>query len=124
MNQRVLLVEDDADARDALALLLASQGYELETAADGNAALTKAATFRPDVLICDWMLPGEHDGVAVARLIQDSSGIPIIFVTAHSLPELRNRTKDLHVYAYLPKPIDVVRLRSALAALARGSPPS
>jgi len=117
MSQRVLLVEDDADARDALALLLASQGYELETASDGEDAIAKAQTFHPDVLICDWLLPG-LDGVSVARIIQRGSGIPVIFVTAHSVPDLRNHTKDLRVHAYLAKPIDVGRLRNALLTLA------
>ena len=117
MTQRVLVVEDDDDARDALALILASQGYELETAGDGYAAVAKARAFHPDVLICDWRLPG-MDGVAVAHAIQGMGMIPVIFVTAHSLPDLRHRTKDLRVHAYLPKPIDVGRLRNALLALA------
>jgi DNA-binding response OmpR family regulator len=55
MSQRVLVVEDDDDARDALALILASQGYELETAGDGDAAIALAEAFHPDVLICDWL---------------------------------------------------------------------
>ena len=117
MSQRVLVVEDDEDARDALALILASQGYELETAGDGNAAIAKAQAFHPDVLICDWRLPG-MDGVSVARIIQGMEPIPVIFVTAHSVPDLRYRSRDLRVHAYLPKPIDVGRLRSALLALA------
>jgi two-component system response regulator MprA len=117
MTQRVLVVEDDDDARDALALILASQGYELETAGDGHDAVAKARAFHPDVLICDWRLPG-MDGVAVAHAIQRMGVIPVIFVTAHSVPDLRHRTKDLRVHAYLPKPIDVGRLRSALLALA------
>ena len=116
MSQRVLLVEDDGDARDALALLLSSQGYVLETAPDGDTAISKAPQFRPDVLICDWRLPG-IDGVDVARIIQSDSGVPVIFLTAHSLPDLRSRTKDLRVHAYLAKPIDVVKLQSALASL-------
>lgn len=116
MSQRVLLVEDDTDARDALALILASQGYELETAADGDGAIAKAQAFRPDVLICDWLLPG-MDGASVARVIQGNTDIQVIFVTAHSLPELRSSTKDLRVHAYLAKPIDVARLHSALRAL-------
>jgi two-component system CheB/CheR fusion protein len=110
------LVEDDVDARDALALLLTSQGYELETAPDGDTAISKAAVFHPDVLICDWRLPG-IDGVEVARIIQNESAIPVIFLTAHSLPDLRARTKDLRVHAYLAKPVDVVRLQGALASL-------
>ena len=116
MSQRVLVVEDDDDARDALALILASQGYELETAGDGDAAIAKAKAFHPDVLICDWLLPG-MDGVSVARIIQGLGPIPVIFVTAHSLPDLRHRSQDLRVHAYLPKPIDVGRLRNALLAL-------
>lgn len=117
MSQRVLVVEDDDDARDALALILASQGYELETAGDGDAAIAIAQAFHPDVLICDWLLPG-MDGVSVARVIQGMEPIPVIFVTAHSVPDLRNRARDLRVHAYLPKPIDVGRLRNALLALA------
>ncbi len=117
MTQKVLVVEDDDDARDALALILASQGYELETAGDGYAAIAKARAFHPDILICDWRLPG-MDGVAVARTIQGMGTIPVIFVTAHSVPDLRHRTKDLRVHAFLPKPIDVGRLRTALRTLA------
>ena len=118
MSQKVLVVEDDDDARDALALILASQGYELETAGDGDAAIAKAQAFHPDVLICDWRLPGIMDGVSVARIIQGMDSIPVIFVTAHSVPDLRHRARDLRVHAYLPKPIDVGRLRNVLLALA------
>jgi DNA-binding response OmpR family regulator len=116
MVNRILLVEDDADARDALALLLANGGYDVETAPDGKTALAKAATFKPDVLVCDWLLP-DTDGPTIARSIQTTSGIPIIFITAHSLAELRNLTMDLRVHAYLPKPIDIDRLSEVLGTL-------
>jgi CheY-like chemotaxis protein len=115
---KVLLVEDDADARDALALLLLESGYDLATAADGVSAIATAAEFDPDVLVCDWLLPGV-DGVTVARAIQADTARPppVIFVTAHSLADLRLRTKDLDVHAYLSKPVDFLRLRNELAAL-------
>ena len=116
MSLKILLVEDDVDARDALALLLATDGHSLETAGDGDAAIAKAAAFRPDVLICDWFLPGTRDGVDTAKTIQ-AGGVPVIFVTAHSLPDLRSRTQHLRVQAYLSKPIDVERLRGALEEL-------
>jgi two-component system CheB/CheR fusion protein len=114
VSLKILLIEDDVDARDALALLLASDGHSLETAGDGDAAIEKAIAFRPDVLICDWFLPGTRDGVDTVKAIQTGTAIPVIFVTAHSLPDLRSRTQDLRVQAYLPKPIDVERLRGAL----------
>jgi DNA-binding response OmpR family regulator len=117
MGLRVLVVEDDVDARDALALLLASHGYDIETAEDAEDAIRKAASFAPDVLICDWRLPGTRDGVDVARALQGETNVTVIFVTAHSVPELRARTADIRVHAFIPKPIDVARLRSALAAL-------
>lgn len=117
MNPKVLVVEDDADARAALDAVLSREGYETAVAEDGEAALEKAATFKPDVLLCDWQLPGRHDGEAVAREVQTDLAIPIIFVTGNSTVDLRRRTRDLHVLAYLSKPVDVVRLTAALAAV-------
>lgn len=115
-SKKILLVEDDRDALDALALVLSSKGFELETALDGAVALDKALRFRPDVVICDWLLPGV-DGIATARALHAATGAAIIFVTAHSLAELRSRTGDLPVRAYLAKPIDGNRLAAALTAL-------
>jgi DNA-binding response OmpR family regulator len=117
MNAKVLVVEDDADARTALDAVLSRQGYETAVAEDGDAALVKAAAFKPDVLLCDWQLPGRHDGEAVAREVQSDLDIPVIFVTANSTVDLRRRSRDLRVLAYLSKPVDVARLTAALAAL-------
>ncbi len=111
-------MEDDVDARDALVLLLANRGYEIETAGDADGAIRKAAAFDPGVLICDWLLPGALDGIEVARRLKgEMPSLAVIFVTAHSLAELRGRTIDFNVHAYLAKPIDVGKLASALAAL-------
>jgi two-component system CheB/CheR fusion protein len=112
--KKVLIIEDDADARDALALVLASKGFELATAYDGETGIATAAAFHPDVLICDSLLPG-IDGVAAARAIYAQTGAAIVFVTAHSLAELRGRSADLPVHAYLAKPIDGARLAAVLA---------
>jgi len=114
---RVLVVEDDPDAREALDLFLSTSGYETATAGDGDAAVETAAIFRPDVLLCDWRLQGLRDGVSVARALQTSRDVPVIFFTAHSISELRSITKGLRVLAYLPKPIDINRLTAALTAL-------
>ena len=116
MLKKILLIEDDRDALDALALILASRGFELATAADGETGIDKALAFRPDVLICDWLLPG-IDGIEAARRIREATGAAVIFATAHSIADLRGRTAGLPVHAYLAKPIDGSRLSAALAEL-------
>lgn len=118
MKLKILVVEDDNDARQALEVLLTGRGYQTAGASDGDAALDVAHAFEPDVLLCDWRLPGSHDGVDVARALQARAAVPVIFFTAHSVSELRTRTKGLRVHAYLSKPIDVGRLTAAIAALA------
>lgn len=117
MNPKVLVVEDDADAREALDAVLSREGYVTAVAENRDTAVATAAAFKPDVLLCDWRLPGRHDGEAVAREVQSDFDIPVIFVTADSTAELRRRTRDLRVLAYLSKPVDVARLTAALGAL-------
>lgn len=116
MARRILVVEDDPDALDALALVLASRGFEVATALDGEAGVARAIEFRPDVLVCDSVLPG-IDGVATARAIHAATGTAIVFVTAHSLADLRARAVDLPVHAFLNKPIDLERLSGVIAEL-------
>jgi two-component system CheB/CheR fusion protein len=116
MVRRILLIEDDRDALDALALVLASRGFELATAADGETGVDRSRTFRPDVLICDWLLPG-IDGIEAARQIHAATGAAVIFVTAHSIADLRSKTAGFPVHAYLAKPIDGPRLTATLAEL-------
>jgi sigma-B regulation protein RsbU (phosphoserine phosphatase) len=113
---RILVVEDDPDAREALETFLSNRGYETVVADTGDAAVEIAAAFRPDVLLCDWRLPGTRDGVSVARELQAEHDVPVVFFTAHSISELRTITRDLNVLAYLPKPIDILRLTTVLTA--------
>jgi two-component system response regulator AtoC len=118
MRMKILVVEDDPDARDALVLLLGERGYELETASDVDEAVAKARAFEPTLILCDWRLAGGTDGVEAVRAIHRERPVPVVFVTAHSLPELRAATKDLRVQAYLAKPIDTARLMGVLASIA------
>src|SRR5581483_3272635 len=65
-RRRVLIVEDNADARESLQLLLQLAGHDVETAADGPAALGKVQAFRPEIALIDLGLPG-IDGFEVGR---------------------------------------------------------
>lgn len=116
MPRKVLVIEDDTGARDALECLLAEEGYAVRTAASGNAGLSCAREFKPDVVLCDFYLP-DIDGLQVMRRLRDDPDHAyIIMVTAgryQGEQELALRTEaDL----FLDKPIDLERLRQALRA--------
>ena len=114
--RRVLLIEDNADARAALAALLELEGYVVEAAPDGASGLEIVRDKRPDVALIDIGLPG-IDGYEVARRIRDL-GPPqphLVALTGYSRSEDRERAAQAGFDAHLVKPIDP----TALAALVR-----
>ncbi len=115
---KVLVVEDEPNAREASRLYLSHCGYEVLTAADAEAAIRQAETSDIDVLVCDWRLGKGGNGADVAREIQGRYATPVIFVTAHPIDELVDATSDLAVFRYFRKPISLARLAEAIAAAA------
>lgn len=113
-SQKILVIEDDNGARDALGCLLTDDGFQVRTAASGEAGLACAREFQPDVIVCDYYLP-DIDGLNVLRCLRaDRGGAFIIVVTGggyarHDEAALRDEA-DL----FLDKPIDLSKLRSAL----------
>ena len=110
LAQRVLVVDDNADACEMLRLALEQAGHEPEIAANGPDALALAARFQPDVAILDIGLPG-MDGYAVARQLRSSQpGIRLIALTGYG------RSGDLEAAtaagfdAHCPKPIAITDL--------------
>jgi DNA-binding response OmpR family regulator len=65
----VLVVDDDPDIRDLVTMKIASAGFDVRTAADGEAALTAARAFMPDLVLLDRMMPG-LDGLQVCRMLR------------------------------------------------------
>jgi adenylate cyclase len=117
---RVLIVDDSETNRDILATRLATQGYDLCQAADGEEALAAARALSPDLILLDVMMP-KLNGIEVCRRLKSDSSLPfmsIILVTAKS------DTKDIVVGLdagadeYLTKPVDqaalMARVRSVL----------
>lgn len=111
---RILLVEDEADARDAIREFLRALGHDVVAADSAAEALRSAAETRPDVAICDWQLGDGSDGADVARKLQQAYGTRIIFITAHQLSALREATHDLDIDLYLRKPISLQALSRAI----------
>src|SRR5437763_17093903 len=101
---RILIVEDDLDASEAMAKGLADAGHEASGCGDGEAGLAKARAERFDVLIVDRMMP-RLDGVAmVEALRKDGDQTPVLFLSA--LGEIKDRVAGLEAGGddYLVKP--------------------
>jgi DNA-binding response OmpR family regulator len=114
----VLLVEDEAALREALAFSLARHGYQVRTAADGPAALESVHANPPDIIILDVMLPG-LDGFEVCRLLRRESTVPIIMLTART--DEVDRVVGLEIGAddYVTKPFSTRELLARIKALLR-----
>src|SRR6266536_3296912 len=79
---RILVVDDEASARSGMEKLLAQEGYTVDTAEDGKAALTSAAERPPDLVITDLKMPGMDGVELVARLHEQDPDLPVIVATA------------------------------------------
>ncbi|WP_228079255.1 response regulator transcription factor [Streptomyces profundus] len=80
-QRRVLVVEDDPTIVEAIAARLRAEGFLVQTAADGPAAVETASSWHPDLLILDVMLPG-FDGLEVCRRVQSQRPVPVLMLTA------------------------------------------
>ncbi|GAB7005752.1 two-component system response regulator TcrA [Nocardioides sp. AN3] len=118
---RVLVAEDDVRLAAVLAQTLEEAGWAVEVVHDGRAAYAQALEGTYDVLLLDWMLPGQ-EGVTVCRRLRDLGlTTPVLMLTARG--DVRDRISGLDAGAddYLPKPFDVDELLARLRALHRRS---
>nr|AFK79163.1 phosphate regulon transcriptional regulatory protein PhoB [uncultured bacterium F25-01] len=112
---RILLVEDDATLRSALAYNLRRDGYEVFLAADGEQALEEWARVPADLVLLDVMLP-KIDGFEVLRRLRQSSGVPIVMLTART--DEIDRVVGLEIGAddYVTKPFSTRELLARVKA--------
>lgn len=126
MGTRILLVDDDPKIVPLLARGLAYEGFEVFTAADGNAGLAAARTHEPHVVLLDIAMPGP-DGFAVCRCLRTMGDTAIIMLTARD--EVVDRVGALNLGAddYVAKPFAfdelVARIRAVLRRKRTGSAP-
>ncbi len=118
-TNRVLVVEDDARVREAVARALRFEGYEVFTAVDGNDALVRVDELAPDAVVLDVLMPGT-DGLAVCRILRDRGNhVPVLMLTARH--EISDRVAGLDAGAddYLVNPFALDELLARLRALLR-----
>ena len=124
LSPRVLLVEDEAGLRLTLSDRLVSEGYRVDTAADGEAGLAEAATGAYDLIILDVMLP-RMNGFDVCREVRKRDVVtPILMLTARG--QVVDKVVGLKLGAddYLTKPFEAIELMARLEALLRRRPSS
>jgi signal transduction histidine kinase/CheY-like chemotaxis protein len=115
---RVLVVDDNQDSADSLAMLLRIMGHEVRTAHDGLEAISAAATFQPDVAILDIGLP-KLNGYDVAKRIREQprgKDIVLVALTGWGQEDHRRRSKDAGFDHHLTKPVEFDVLEQILAA--------
>jgi CheY-like chemotaxis protein len=121
--KKILAVDDDPDDLKMIAMILEPEGYEVITAANGNEALEKVESERPDLILLDVMMP-ELDGFAACAKLKSSpqsEGIPVILLTGvaqyitkskYPLDGVLRASAD----EYLEKPLDPEELLKAISA--------
>src|SRR3954453_21465966 len=119
----LLLVDDDPPIRRMLLRTLAAEGYSVEAAADGGAALAAVERSLPDAIVLDVTMPGV-DGLAVTRRLRAKGlRVPILLLTARDAVHERVAGLDAGADDYLVKPFDVDELSARVRALLRRNEP-
>ena len=124
-NPRVLLVDDDKDLLQLIAMRLTAAGYAVTAVESGEAALAALAVSRPQVVVTDLRMQG-MDGMALFDAIhRDSPSLPVLILTAHgTIPEAVTATRR-GIFSFLTKPFDPKVLLDTVAdAMRLSSPPA
>ncbi|MFV1960928.1 MAG: response regulator [Acidimicrobiia bacterium] len=121
MSERVLVADDDPDILTVVKINLELDGFEVDTAIDGEDAIQKATSTPPNVIVLDIMMPRMDGLTALHRLRSQAStaNIPIILLTARGLPEDRVRGLELGADDYITKPFDITELAARVRAVLR-----
>ena len=111
-RRRVLIVEDNADAREGLRMLLTLAGHEVETSEDAADGLEKLRTFQPEVALIDIGLPGV-DGYALARMARqtpETRATYLVALTGYGQAEDRQKALAAGFDTHMTKPVDPAQL--------------
>ena len=119
----ILVVDDDRKITDMLRRTLIYEGYRVATAADGEEALIKAQSERPDLVVLDWLMP-KLNGLETAKLLRETSPVPILMLTARDAVERRVEGLDSGADDYLVKPFAPEELLARIRALLRRRQPA
>ena len=126
MSVKILLVEDEQAIREMLCYALEKKDYKVLEAESAQQARTLLLTNRPDIIIVDWMMPGESGIAFLKRLKKDEvlADIPTMMLTARVEEMDKVRGLDAGADDYMTKPVAIREFQARIKALLRRSPHS
>ena len=107
-SDRILVVEDDPDARDEMALVLRSEGYDVAAAGDGEEALAELRRATPALILLDLMMPVMDGWQFANELKARDEDIPIVLLSAAR--DLKNHAREMNAADVIEKPFDLSEL--------------
>ena len=119
-NIKILVVDDDENICELLRLYLEKDGYDVQIALDGEAALEKFRHYNPDLILLDIMMP-KKDGMHVLQEIRKTSDVPVIMITAKAESFDKLQSFDFGTDDYIVKPFDAKEVLARIKAILRRS---
>ena len=121
---KILIVEDNEPNRDMLSRRLERRGFEVVVAIDGAEGVAKSKSEHPDIVLMDMSLPVMNGWEATRAIRADpaTQTMPVIALTAHSMPGDREKAMEAGCDDYDVKPVDLPRLLEKMAALGVSAP--
>ena len=114
--KRILIIEDHTDVRENTADMLELAGYDVVTSSDGRSGLQKVRDFKPDLIVCDIMMPGMDGYQVLDAILSDSTtaSTPFIFLTAKTEKSDLRKGMNMGADDYLTKPFEEEELLDAV----------
>jgi two-component system, cell cycle response regulator DivK len=122
LPKKLLIVDDNEDSRELIVKALRQSGYVIVQAADGEEALAKAFSEKPDLILMDRSLP-KIDGLEVTRRLkrdEEFKRVPIVAVTAHAMRGDREKALEAGCDGYIAKPVNVRTLPGQIKSFLEG----
>jgi two-component system chemotaxis response regulator CheY len=118
MPCKILVVDDNTDHRDLIVIMLEAEGHVVSTAKDGSEGLEQIQIARPDLIICDVMMPGV-DGIQMVKMLRQKpeyNSLPVLMITAHG--DVRTNAIQAGANRTLGKPFDLDELIAIVQEMA------
>ncbi len=114
VTEKVLIVEDEAHARNGLTELIASWGFRTDSAADGVEGLERVRQWSPGIVVTDLKMPRMDGMELLSRIKELPQRVVVVMLTAQGSIESAVDSMRMGAYDYIPKPVDPARLRTVL----------